>query len=71
MSETVSTEIAQSGCKDNENSFTCKHAFCFIYLYVRCIDKKSAFGVGWLFFCVFLLYLCILKQLFYECFWKL
>ena len=42
MSETVSTEIAQSGCKDSEKCFTYKHAFCFIYFYVRCIGQYSA-----------------------------
>jgi len=39
MSEFVSTEIAQSGCKDSENCFTCKHAFSFICFYVSCICK--------------------------------
>ena len=35
MSETVSTEIAQSGCKDNENNYSCKQVFFFYSLWIN------------------------------------
>ncbi len=35
MSETVSTEIAQSGCKDSENSFIYKYAFAFYSQWIK------------------------------------
>jgi hypothetical protein len=50
MSETVSTEIAQSGCKDNENSFISKHPLRLFLMDLLCILKSILIEISELLF---------------------